>query len=100
MRIKIQQYVISRKRNIQGQTVSISYEYIIVIKRWLRRKRYLHLLPGWTSSLYSDEPMRVELTNKRYATTFRDNIHGPHNLSVAKRIVMDIKTNPDKFIIE
>lgn len=102
MRIQLHRFEYNRVRNVNGKVMSSSHGYVIVVRRWFKKKRYLRLLPGWFESFQKGETCKVELTRRRgQATEFRDGTNTANYLqkSVADKLVAAIKKDPDKFML-
>lgn len=101
MRVRVKRFMLSCERNVKGKKLNERYAYVIEIKRWFKKKRYLRLLPGWVNALLKeDEKVKIELTRMRgQATTFYEGEQVNHNdWSTAMLIVSLIKKKPNKFV--
>lgn len=102
MRLSLHRFERNCVRNIDGKVSSRSYGYVIVVRRYFKKKRYLRLLPGWFESYHKGEACKVELTRAiGNATEFREDGDTSSYLrkSLAKKLISSIKKDPTKFIL-
>lgn len=102
MWVSVERIVVSCDYNVAGKETNKRYAYVIVIRRWFKRKVYLRLMAGWRISLGDDgEKVKVELTRHRgqAATFYDEDRKDGMTLQNARLVVGEIKRRPDKFIL-
>ena len=104
MIVRLQRYKIEEKRNVVGDVLSARYGYVIVIWKWRRwrfRKYYLRLLPDWYKDYQKCNPVGVQLTRvRREASEFFTDTSNYMKKSLAEEIIKQIKSDPNRFILE
>ena len=87
MRFAVEKIKIVGARNINREEIDCRFRYIIAVKRLIRKKLYLRLLPVNENVDYRN----VQFTSwENQATSYKSE-------KEAKDVIADIKTNPNNY---
>lgn len=87
MRFYVEKIKTRGVRNINGKEIECKYRYVIVAKRWFRKRLYLRLLPVCDSPMF----MNVQFTYWVNQATSYD------NEKEAQCVIADIDKNPNNY---